>query len=438
MNSNLFDAPIVAKKTPKSYSVSDVSALIKETLESVVGQVRVEGEVSGSKLHTSGHLYFALKDDNAVLDSVCWRMTVSRLPFVVRDGMAVVCTGRITSYAGRSRYQLIVDGMEMAGEGALLKVLEDRKKALAAEGLFLESRKKTIPFLPTVIGLITSPTGAVIQDILHRLADRFPVRVLVWPVAVQGDGAAAQITRAIIGMNAIQAGGPIPRPDVLIVARGGGSLEDLWAFNEESVVRAAAGSQIPLISAVGHETDTTLIDYASDLRAPTPTAAAEKAVPVRETLRLTLTEYQRRLYRGGRRLLEDRTQRLDDQDTRLNRAFHQFITTKHHHLDLLGGRLPHPRAFLTQMSTKNQELGRRLNHAASALWQRRSVYAASIFKQLEAYSYHHVLGRGFAIVRTSPESGKQDHYITDAADLSMNQNVDIVFHDGARRAIVTS
>lgn len=422
----------------KTYSVSHISLLIKETLETTFTRVRIEGEVSGAKLHTSGHLYFALKDDTAVLDSVCWRMTVSRLPFVVRDGMAVVCSGRITSYAGRSKYQLVVDGIEMAGEGALLKLLEDRKKKLAAEGLFLESRKKAIPFLPTVIGLITSPTGAVIQDILHRLGDRFPRRVLVWPVLVQGDGAAPQITRAIEGMNAIPTGGAIPRPDVLIVARGGGSLEDLWAFNEESVVRAAATSQIPLISAVGHETDTTLIDYASDLRAPTPTAAAEKAVPVRITLQENLKEYHNRLFLGGRRLFEDRTLRLDDQGVRLDRAFDQVIKNKHHQLTLWGVRLPHPRTFLTQLITKNQDLTRRLNQAVLGLLDRRSLYVTGVFKQLDAYSYRHVLGRGFAVIRTPLKGDGQARYITDGGDLMPHQPIDIVFHDGVRRAVVES
>src|SRR5207237_7619819 len=223
----------------------------------------------------------ALKDAEAVLDAVCWRQTAIRLPIRPEDGMEVVCTGRLTTYPGRSKYQLVVDSIALAGIGALLRILEERRQRLAAEGLFAAQRKQKLPFLPEVIGVVTSPSGAVIRDILHRLADRFPRRVLLWPVAVQGDGAAARIAAAIQGFNRLQAGNPVPRPDLIIVARGGGSLEDLMPFNEEVVVRAAAASEIPLLSAVGHETDTTLIDHASDRRAPTPTAAAEMAVPVR-------------------------------------------------------------------------------------------------------------------------------------------------------------
>src|ERR1700722_2854107 len=272
--------PAGASNQPE-YTVSELAAALKRSVEENFSLVRVRGEVSGFKRHGSGHLYFALKDADAVLDAVCWRMTAFKLTVKPEDGMEVVATGRLTTYPGRSKYQLIVDSIELAGRGALLKLLEDRRQRLAAEGLFATERKKKLPFLPGVIGVVPSPTGAVIRDILHRLADRFPRRVVVWPVAVQGDGAAAQGAAAIDGFNQLQPGGAVPRPDLIIVARGGGSLEDLMAFNEEIVVRAAAGSAIPLISAVGHETDTTLIDHASDRRAPTPTAAAEMAVPVR-------------------------------------------------------------------------------------------------------------------------------------------------------------
>src|SRR5438067_7031914 len=267
------------------YTVSELSLALKRSIEDSFSHVRVRGEISGFKRHGSGHCYLALKDADAVLDAVCWRHTAIRLPLKPEDGMEVVCTGRLTTYPGRSKYQLVIDTIELAGIGALLRILEERRQRLAAEGLFDPERKKKLPFLPEVIGIVTSPTGAVIRDILHRLADRFPRRVLVWPVAVQGEGAAAQVAAAIAGFNRLLAGGPrdnsVPRPDLLIVARGGGSLEDLMAFNEEIVVRAAAASVIPLISAVGHETDTTLIDHAADRRAPTPTAAAEMAVPVR-------------------------------------------------------------------------------------------------------------------------------------------------------------
>src|SRR6266852_5342979 len=263
------------------YTVSELSLALKRSIEDGFGQVRVRGDISGFKRVGSGHCYFALKDADAVLDAVCWRTTAIRLGLKPEDGMEVVCSGRLTTYPGRSKYQLVVDSIELAGKGALLRLLEERRQRLAAEGLFAAERKRKLPFLPATIGIVTSPSGAVIRDILHRLADRFPRRVLLWPVAVQGEGAAAQIAAAIDGFNRIAPGGPVPRPDLIIVGRGGGSLEDLMVFNEEIVVRAAAASAIPLISAVGHETDTTLIDHASDRRAPTPTAAAEIAVPVR-------------------------------------------------------------------------------------------------------------------------------------------------------------
>ena len=266
------------------YTVSEISVAVKRTLEGAFERVRVRGEISGFKRASSGHLYFALKDAEAKLDAVCWRTTAGRLAVAPEDGLEVIAIGRVSSYPGRSSYQLLVESLELAGEGALLKLLEERRKKLAAEGLFDAGAQAPLPFLPEVIGVITSPTGAVIRDILHRLADRFPRRVLVWPVLVQGERAKDQIAAAIAGFNAMLPGGRVPRPDLLIVARGGGSLEDLWAFNEEIVVRAAAASRIPLISAVGHETDTTLIDHAADRRAPTPTAAAEMAVPVRAEL----------------------------------------------------------------------------------------------------------------------------------------------------------
>src|SRR5580700_89255 len=278
------------------YTVSELSLALKRSIEEGFSHVRVRGEISGFKRVGSGHCYFALKDAEAVLDAVCWRQTAIRIPLKPEDGMEVVCTGRLTTYPGRSKYQLVIDSIELAGIGALLKMLEDRRQRLAAEGLFASERKKKLPFLPGVIGIVTSPTGAVIRDILHRLADRFPRHVLVWPVAVQGEGAAAQVAAAIEGFNRLVPGGRVPRPDLLIVARGGGSLEDLMPFNEEIVVRAAAASAIPLISAVGHETDTTLIDHASDRRAPTPTAAAEMAVPVRADLLNEVMNNGRRLW----------------------------------------------------------------------------------------------------------------------------------------------
>src|SRR5215469_7742286 len=288
------------------YTVSEISQAVKRTLETDFGHVRVRGEISGCKRVASGHCYLTLKDAESNLDGVIWRTGFGRLAVKPEDGMDVVCTGRITTYPGRSKYQLIIEAIELAGVGALLKLLEERKKKLVAEGLFDESRKRKLPFLPDVIGVVTSPTGAVIRDILHRLADRFPRRVLVWPVAVQGEGAAAQVAAAIAGFNRLAPSGAVPRPDLIIVARGGGSLEDLMAFNEEGVVRAVSASTIPLISAVGHETDTTLIDHASDRRAPTPTAAAEMAVPVRLDLVAELDGKAARLTRGLSRVFDER------------------------------------------------------------------------------------------------------------------------------------
>jgi exodeoxyribonuclease VII large subunit len=294
------------------YSVSELSQAVKRTVEDNFEIVRVRGEISGFKRHSSGHLYFALKDADAAIDGVCWRGSAARLGIRPEDGMEVVAVGRLTTYPGRSKYQIVVERMELAGQGALLKLVEDRKKRLAAEGLFDAARKRSLPFLPNVIGVVTSPTGAVIRDILHRLADRFPRHVLVWPVAVQGEAAAAQIAAAIRGFNALEVGGTVPRPDVLIVARGGGSLEDLMAFNEEIVVRAAAESAIPLVSAVGHETDTTLIDFAADRRAPTPTAAAEMVVPVRQELVARLARNAASLEAGAARAMAEARLRLEN------------------------------------------------------------------------------------------------------------------------------
>jgi len=344
-------------------SVSEISALLKRTVEDRFGFVRVRGELSGVKLAGSGHLYCALKDENARLDAVMWRGTVQRLNFRPEDGLEVIATGKLTTYPGRSNYQLVIERMEVAGEGALLALLARTKARLEAEGLFAADRKRRLPFLPRVIGVVTSPTGAVIRDILHRLADRFPSHVLVWPVLVQGQGAAQQVAAAVRGFSDLAAGGAVPRPDVLIVARGGGSIEDLWAFNEEIVVRAIAESAIPVISAVGHETDTTLADFAADLRAPTPTAAAELAVPVREDLIAQIAELalrQRRavlrpLQLGRERLaaraerlprpetlLSPQAQRLDELAERLRRGLVDRTALARGELQRVGGRLSLP------------------------------------------------------------------------------------------------
>ena len=301
------------------FTVSEISGAVKRVIEGEFGQVRVRGEISRVSRPASGHLYFDLKDDRALIAAVSWKGQVAKMSVRPEEGMEVVATGRLTTFPGQSKYQLIVDDIAPAGAGALMLMLEKRKAALAAEGLFATERKKPIPYLPEVIGVITSPSGAVIRDILHRLRDRFPRRVLIWPVAVQGEKCAPEVAAAIAGFNALSPGGAIPRPDLLIVARGGGSIEDLWGFNEEAVVRAAAASAIPLISAVGHETDTTLIDHAADRRAPTPTAAAEMAVPVRLDLLAWTGEQGARLARAIGQRSETRRQRLADLGRSLGR-----------------------------------------------------------------------------------------------------------------------
>ena len=320
-------------------TVTELSGALKRTVEDAFGHVRVRGEISGFKRHGSGHCYFTLKDENACIDAVIWRSNAGALAFLPEDGAEVIATGKLTTYPGRSKYQIVVERMEIAGEGALLALLEKRRKALAAEGLFAPERKRKLPFLPRVIGVVTSPTGAVIRDILHRLEDRCPTHVILWPVPVQGEGASAKIAAAIRAFPSIE-----PKPDLLIVARGGGSIEDLWPFNEEEVVRAAADSPIPLISAVGHETDTTLIDHASDRRAPTPTAAAEIAVPVRTELFAQLGELSHR----ARQCLARRAERSRER------------------FDLTVCRWPQPQAIFAPMTQRLDEVGERLPRSLAA------------------------------------------------------------------------
>jgi len=310
-------ARLLAEERPgdnaQAMSVSELSLALKRTVEDRFGHVRVRGEISGFKRAASGHIYFSLKDDNARLDAVMWKGGAARLPFAPEDGLEVVATGKLTTYAGRSNYQIVVESLEVAGEGAMMLLFEKLKARLAAEGLFAPERKKKLPALPRTIGVVTSPTGAVIRDILHRLADRFPTHVVVWPVLVQGEGSAAQIARAVDGFSAMPQNGPATRPDLVIVARGGGSIEDLWAFNDEAVVRAVANCTIPIISAVGHETDTTLCDFAADLRAPTPTAAAEIAVPVRSDLLQRVGQLGLRMANIVRKQLDLAAERLEAQ-----------------------------------------------------------------------------------------------------------------------------
>jgi len=434
------------------FSVGEISNALKITVEETFDRVRVRGEVSGFKRAASGHLYFTLKDDAAVLDGVCWKGTANKLNIAPEDGMEVIATGRLTTYGARSKYQMVVDSMELAGEGALLKMLEDRRKKLSAEGLFDEDRKQALPYLPEVIGVITSPTGAVIRDILHRLDDRFGRRVLLWPVLVQGDSAAEQVRAAICGFNALPEGGDTPRPDLIIVARGGGSLEDLWAFNEEKVVRATAESTIPLISAIGHETDTTLIDFASDRRAPTPTAAAEMAVPVRAELAAQIMDDQTRLTNAinrrlgdGRlqlqgsarglpnltRLLGDSNQRLDDWSERLANALVSGISVKRAALAEISGQLRKPDHLIDRNNDRLRSGVRALNQAGQTFVKERISEFSRLSGLLESYSYTRVLDRGFALVR---DVG--DNPVMSATQISAGDHVKVTFHDGARHMLV--
>ncbi len=448
-----FNPSASTKSNVPELSVSELALSLKRTLEDTYGRVRVRGELSRVKIHSSGHLYSDLKDADAVLNIVCWRGNVARLSVKPEEGLDVVCTGKITSYPARSNYQMVVETMELAGEGALLKMLEDRRKRLAAEGLFDETRKKPRPFLPEVIGVITSPTGAVIRDILHRLEDRFPRRVLLWPVNVQGETAAAEITAAIQGMNNLDGTHPdFPRPDLLIVARGGGSLEDLMPFNEENVVRAAAQSSIPLISAVGHETDTTLIDYAADLRAPTPTAAAELAVPERVLLQSGLNEMSGRLngfvqtfikgfvqhlgHLSARlgdpaRLFETREQKLDHMSDRLSSALSGMISRKDQVFSRLSGRLPHPRQRLDLAQKGLEHASQGLVRSGAKLFQDSDLKVSHAAKMLELLSFKSVLGRGFAVLRN--ESGKP---VTCAGDVSVQDSLTVELQDGSFKTIV--
>ena len=429
------------------FSVSELSAALKRTVEGAFPFVRVRGEVSGLKNHSSGHVYFDLKDDKAVLNAVIWRATAQGLKVRPQQGLEIVCTGRISTYPGSSRYQIIVEQVELAGIGALMALLEARRKQLAAEGLFAEERKKKLPFLPDVIGVITSPTGAVIRDILHRLAERFPRRVLLWPVAVQGERAAAEVAAAIGGFNAIGPGGPVPRPDLLIVARGGGSIEDLMAFNEEIVVRAAAESAIPLISAVGHETDTTLIDFAADRRAPTPTAAAEIAVPVRTELLAQTLDLERRNLRCFSRGITERRKHLTALARALPRAEGLFANPRQRFdraADNLASALrrnvqEHRRAFIeTAALLRLAALARRIETGAErtaalshrlercfgariAQWRGR---ASSAGRLLESVSHKAVLERGFVLVRGSDGAIRRR-----AAQLVADERLTLTFAD---------
>ncbi|HJS10314.1 exodeoxyribonuclease VII large subunit [Sphingopyxis sp.] len=415
-------------------SVSQLSAAIKRTVEDGFARVRVRGELSGAKRAASGHFYAALKDDNALIDMVMWKGQAGRLAFRPEDGIEVIATGKLTTYPGRSKYQLVVDTLEVAGEGALMLLFEKLKARLGAEGLFDRTRKyDRLPYLPRTIGVVTSPTGAVIRDILHRLADRCPTHVIVWPVLVQGDGAAAQVANAIRGFDAIAPGGPVPRPDLVIVARGGGSIEDLWAFNEEVVVRAIADCRIPTISAVGHETDVTLADYAADVRAPTPTAAAEMAVPVRAELQAQLATWNGRIIGAANRqqalagerltalarhlpkrdaLYAPQRQRLDDAGDRLDRS-------QRHRLAVISERLATRGAAL-----RPALLARR--------WDRDRALIEGLGRLLDSLDPRALLSRGYAMVRDGGGA-----IVTTAAKAQDAGHLRLQFADGEVAAAVT-
>jgi exodeoxyribonuclease VII large subunit len=431
------------------FSVSELSGAIKRALEDGFGYVRLKGEISGYRgPHASGHCYFALKDDKAKIEAVIWKGSFGRLRFKPEEGMEVIAQGRITTFPNSSKYQIVIEALEPAGVGALMALLEEKKRKFAAEGLFDEGRKKPRPFLPKIVGIITSPTGAVIRDMLHGFNERYPTRVLVWPVRVQGDGSAAEVAAAIRGFNALEAGGKIPRPDVLIVARGGGSLEDLWSFNEEIVVRAAAESGIPLISAVGHETDWTLIDLVADARAPTPTKAAEWAVPKYSELIDALEKMMLRKRTAVRRALESAKthlkasarglpklqdlvalprQRFDETDRRLSRAL--LANTRAHatRLARVSGRLS-PAPILQKHSRCGERLQVLDRRAGRALLNRVAVSRRVLDGKaalLKSLGYQGILLRGFALVRN--EAGQT---IRQAASVVAGSVLNVEFSDG--------
>jgi len=460
------------------YSVSELAFALKRTLEDRYGFVRLRGELSKVTHHGNGHVYLTIKDDKSAIDGVVWKGNVRALSVRPEHGLEVIVTGKITTYPAGSRYQIVIDSMEAAGVGALLAQLERLKAKLAAEGLFAPERKKPLPSMPAVVGVITSPTGAVIRDILHRIRDRWPCQVLVWPCVVQGDAAAGQVSAAIRGFNAIQPGGPVPRPDILIVARGGGSVEDLWAFNDEGLARTVAEGTIPLISAVGHETDTTLIDFVSDRRAPTPTAAAEMATPVLAELRALISDFDRRLNRSGARLIEDRRtrlvsaarglprpddilalaqQRFDIASGRLDAALHRNTTVHAQALLKVTARLT-PDALRRQHAAKADrvaDLGRRLNACGTRaperaeqharlplLWERlRSAgqrrlsraedQLSSLDKLRQSLNPRRPMELGFALVRKADGT-----IIRSSAALALGDHVSLQFADGEREAVI--
>jgi len=437
-----------------AFSVSELAFALKRTIEDQFGFVRLRGELSKVTFHSNGHVYLDIKDERASISGVIWKTQVRTLGVRPQTGLEVIVTGKITTYPGRSQYQIIIETMAPAGVGALLAQLERLKAKLAAEGLFEAARKRRLPSMPAVVGVITSPTGAVIRDILHRIRERWPCRVIVWPSVMQGDGAAAQVAAAIAGFNALQPGGPIPRPDVLIVARGGGSVEDLWPFNDEALARAAAASAIPLISAVGHETDTTLIDFVSDRRAPTPTAAAEIATPVFAELAASLADHERRLIAYGARAIEQRrtrlsaaarglprpqdllglaTQRLDIAAGRLAAGLQRNVSV---HAQALAGPAAAMKPVLLQrpIALKRQrlaELSARLAPIVTRRLQREGERLASLERQRVSLNPEGPLERGYTLIRRA-----NGRLATSARELAPAEAVRLRFKDGERNAII--
>jgi len=445
--SDLIDSPGQGENAPE-FSVSELSSVLKRMIEGEFSNVRIRGEVGRVSRPASGHLYFDLKDDKSVIASVTWRGQALKLATQPEEGLEVVATGKITTFAGQSRYQMIVSEMSVAGIGALMAQLEKRKKKLEAEGLFDKNIKKEIPYLPEIIGVVTSPSGAVIRDILHRLSDRFPRKVLLWPVSVQGESCAPDVTAAINGFNKLTPGGAMPRPELIIVARGGGSIEDLWGFNEESVVRAAFESEIPLISAVGHETDTTLIDLASDLRAPTPTAAAEYAVPVRADLMGWLSSMEERRVRSLTSNLEIKRQRLKDLSRGLPTPA-DLVAMAAQRLDAVSDRLPralsavsnNKRTLLLQTSAglrgrllqnklidRTKEMNRFVKSIEAnirLIIQRNQSSLDGLERIRQTLGYEATLRRGYTVVRN-----KDGKLITRLKEAEVNKELEIEFYDG--------
>src|SRR5579859_2089572 len=438
----------------QAYSVSELAFALKRTIEDAYGFVRLRGELSKVTFHGNGHVYLDLKDDRASISGVIWKTSVRGLAIRPQTGLEVIVTGKVTTYPGRSQYQIIIETMEPAGVGALLAQLERLKAKLSAEGLFDTSRKRPLPSLPSVIGVITSPTGAVIRDILHRIADRWPCRVIVWPVVVQGEQAAVQVRGAIEGFAALPPGGPVPRPDLIIVARGGGSVEDLWPFNDEALARAVAACPIPLVSAVGHETDTTLIDFVSDRRAPTPTAAAELATPVFADLAAALADYGRRMIRCGARMMDLGRARLAAAAGRLPRL-QDLLALANQRLDLASGRLGaaltanvaahrhdlaaksaslRPRLLMGAIEVKSRThavLVRRLEPLVRRALAQAGDRLASLEKLRVSLDPDRPLSRGFA--RVEREDGR---LVRSAHAVKSGEGVKLVFHDGNRAAVI--